>query len=671
MTTAPERSADRATVVARRLVVASAVMLFLELTLIRWLGANIVHLSYFSNFVLLGSFLGIGLGFLLSRRERDVLPVSIVVLGVLVALVHVAPVTLDRSGNQLVYFTSLRPSGPPVWLALPLVFLAVAAVMTGPGQEVGRCFQHLEPLTAYRWDLCGSLIGITSFTMLSALHAPPLAWAAVFCTALVWLLPGRPPVPVSAALVIVLVIMGAESFQAGTSWSPYYRVTHKQTLVEGRVGQEIAVNGVPHQLLLSARDKLELEPAYGVPYQRLPRRPLRDVLVVGAGSGSDVSIALSQGAEHIDAVDIDPVILDIGRADNPDRAYQSPRVTTHVDDGRAFLQRTHRRYDLILFALPDSLALVNGASAVRLESYLFTLEAAKTARAHLTSRGAFAMYNYYREPWIIERLSTTVAQAFGHEPCVDRTKGATGIAVIAIARSSADQACSEGAPLPRVQPVHDARPFLYFRGSVLPVTFQVTLALILLTSLLLLRGLGIQIRRARPYADLFFMGAAFLLLETRNVATFALFFGTTWIVNSIVFAGVLTAVLIAVEIARRMPPRVGVGHLYGATIVSLGIAWLVPDSAVLALPVALRVVAAVALGFTPVLLANLAFAERFRESADATTAFGVNVLGAMVGGCLEYGALLIGYHWLLLVVALLYLAAFVATPQRARVTATL
>ena len=47
-----------------RLLSSSALMLFLELALIRWLGANIVHLSYFSNFVLLGSFLGIGLGFL-------------------------------------------------------------------------------------------------------------------------------------------------------------------------------------------------------------------------------------------------------------------------------------------------------------------------------------------------------------------------------------------------------------------------------------------------------------------------------------------------------------------------------------------------------------------------------------------------------------------------------
>ena len=53
-----------------RLFLASFLMLFLELSLIRWTGAEIVHLSYFSNFVLLGSFLGIGLGFLRAGTSR-------------------------------------------------------------------------------------------------------------------------------------------------------------------------------------------------------------------------------------------------------------------------------------------------------------------------------------------------------------------------------------------------------------------------------------------------------------------------------------------------------------------------------------------------------------------------------------------------------------------------
>ena len=54
---------------ATRLVMSAGLMLFVELALIRWLGSNVVHLSYFTNFVLLGSFLGIGAGFLIARKN--------------------------------------------------------------------------------------------------------------------------------------------------------------------------------------------------------------------------------------------------------------------------------------------------------------------------------------------------------------------------------------------------------------------------------------------------------------------------------------------------------------------------------------------------------------------------------------------------------------------------
>src|SRR6478735_5668678 len=162
-----------------RLLLASALMLFLELALIRWLGANIVHLSYFSNFVLLGSFLGIGLGFLISRKRWSVLPFTPVILALLVIFVFLEPVTIDRAGDEVIYFTSLSTQGPPAWLVLPIIFLLVAAVLAGPAEVVGRCFAHLRPLTAYRWDLVGSLIGIGSFTLLSFVRAPSVIWGIV------------------------------------------------------------------------------------------------------------------------------------------------------------------------------------------------------------------------------------------------------------------------------------------------------------------------------------------------------------------------------------------------------------------------------------------------------------------------------------------------------------
>ena len=370
------------------------------------------------------------------------------------------------------------------------------------------------------------------------------------------------------------------------------------------------------------------------------------------------------GAERVDAVEIDPEILGLGRRQHPDKPYQDPRVTTHVDDGRAFLERTDARFDLILFALPDSLVLVTGGGAIRLESYLFTREAMETVREHLTERGGFAMYNFYRESWLVDRYAGTVASAFGHEPCVDKVERVAGQAVISAAVQETDQRCEPTvAASDRAAPSTDDRPFPYFRGGGIPSLYVFALAGILLVSLLAVRFLVGPFRSMRPYADLFFMGAAFLLLETKSVTTFALLFGTTWVVNAIVFAGVLLAVLLAVETTRRFhTPALPV--LYLGIAAALVLAYIVPNASLLALPVLPRLVAAVSLAFAPIFLANLAFAKRFAGTDDAPSAFGINILGAMVGGCIEYLALIVGFRNLLIVAGLLYLAAFALLPRR-------
>jgi SAM-dependent methyltransferase len=659
---------DRAAVV--RLLLASSLMLFVELALIRWLGANVVHLSYFSNFVLLGSFLGIGCGFLISRRSWSIWPVSLPLLTALVVGVLEFPVTIQRSGSDVIYFTSLQVDGPPAWLALPVVFVLVAVILAGPAELVGRCFARLRPLTAYRYDLIGSLVGIGAFTLLSFLRAPSVVWGAIACLLYLVLSRGLSARVVAGACSAVVVgLLLVESTATGVSWSPYYKVTTEEVGTADDGFLLIKANGVPHQLMAPAEWKVEQgERIYETPYLRLPDNALGDVLVVGAGSGSDVAIALREGARRVDAVDIDPRMLEIGAGQNVDRPYQDDGVVRHTDDGRAFLERVDRKYDLVLFALPDSLTLGSGASQIRLESFLFTEEAMRSVRDHLRPDGAFAMYNYYREPWLIDRLAGTAADAFGHSPCVDTFAGAQ--AVISVGMTEADQQCettwSPSGPV--VAPATDDAPFLYFKGDSFPPLYTVTLLGILLASLLAVRALGGPLRQMRPYADLFFMGAAFLLLETKNVATFALLFGTTWFVNALVFAGVLVVVLAAVETTRRLrtPP---LPVVFAGIAASLALAWVVRPEWLLVLPFAPRLAAATLLAFLPIYLANVAFAKRFADSSDSQSAFAVNLLGALVGGCLEYAALVTGYNNLLLVTGALYLVAFVLVPRAARVAA--
>jgi spermidine synthase len=645
-----------------RLVLLSGLMLFVELALIRWTGSNVVFLSYFSNFVLLGSFLGIGVGFLRGTSRIDLFPFAPLALALLVGAVLVFPVEIDRSGSELIFFGGFGLTGLPIWVSLPFIFLAVAAVMAMIAEGVARTFVEFEPLEAYRLDISGSILGIVAFSALSFTWAPPVAWgliAAVLFAVLLWKRVGVLQVIALAALVFML---GRESIGATSSWSPYYKIT-TLSLASNPGGIDVHVNGIPHQTATSVEDRRREEPVYFVPYERAGLESPDDVLIIGAGTGSDTAIALAQGAGHVDAVEIDPRIQQIGGLRHPDAPYADPRVTVTIDDGRAFMERTDARYDLILFALPDSLTLVSGQSSLRLESYLFTTQAMEAAREHLKPDGVFAMYNYYREDWLVDRLAGTLAAVYGHPPCLDTVGEVGRLAVLTVAPEAGRVACEETWSATdasaAASPATDDYPFLYLYSRGVPEIYQIALALILAASLVAVRLVAGPLTSMAKYLDLFFMGAAFLLLETKSVVQFALLFGTTWFVNALVFTGVLVAVLAAIEVARRvrLPNPV---YLYAALLVALAVAWLIPVDALLGLEMAPRFVVAVVVWFTPIFIANLVFAERFRSVGASNVAFGANLLGAMVGGVLEYVSLVTGYQALLLLVAALYAAAFLA-----------
>jgi hypothetical protein len=654
-----------------RLVLLSFLMLFVELALIRWTGSNVLYLSYFSNFVLLGSFLGIGIGFLRARARVELFGFAPVALAFFVGFVLIFPVEIDRSGSDLIYFGAFQPTGLPVWLMLPIIFSAVAAAMGMIAEGVARTFSQFEPLEAYRLDIAGSILGIAAFSLLSFAWAPPLVWGVVAGGLFAILLPrdvSRVLRATQALAIIGLVFMlGRETLVPEWSWSPYYKIELSRQQ-EGPYLYGIKVNGVPHQAIIATEDRRQVEPIYFLPYEHVVGNPLRNVLIIGAGNGSDVAIALSMDAGHVDAVEIDPTLLELGRDLHPDRPYADSRVDAHVNDGRAFLEQSNDRYDLIAFALPDSLTLVAGQSSIRLESYLFTREAIQTARQHLAPGGAFTMYNFYRERWLVDRYAETLRSVFGATPCIDDV-GSGQLAALTVALQPDDLTCetpwSAAGEVPA--PSTDDHPFPYLRSASLPPFYLLTIGLILLASVGLVRGVAGSLRPMRAYLDLAAMGAAFLLLETKSVVQFALLFGTTWFVNALVFGGVLLSVLAAIEVARRHRARRHrarrhrarrPGLLYVALLAALVVAWLLPAPALLRLDFWPRLAVAIIVSFMPIFLANLVFAERFRDVGDSTGAFGANLLGAMVGGLVEYVALVTGYQALLLVVAALYGSAW-------------
>ena len=647
-----------------QLVLASFLMLFTELALIRATTALIVYFSLFSNLVLLASFLGVGVGLLRSGRAKGgISHLPYALMGITVYLVAFpAGIGASEDGTTRV-LGLLGMSSVPAWITVPLLFGLVVWTLASIGHRVGQLFGELEPLEAYRFDIAGSIAGIVIFSLFAFVHADPVWWAVVIAGVTLALLRPTPRRRAFVTLGAWTIIVAALSLVPGTIWSPYQLVSYNEH--DGRVG--ISVNSRPHQTITQIDELTRDEPYRQVPYDHLdPDRPLGSVLIIGAGSGNDVGIALERGAERVVAVEIDPVLYSLGVDLHPDHPYQDARVEVHIDDGRAFLERSSERFDLVIFALPDSLTTVTGQGGIRLESYLFTVEALESVDEHLDPAGTFAMYNYYRAD-VFERYAKTISEVWG-APCVFRGSAvdlgrSQGALVVPLGAPTSCSPVSGERLAAAPASASDDRPFPYLRGRTIPLFYLVTLALILAVSLLVVRTTtDVRTGSLRPYADLFFMGCAFLLLETKNVVGFALLFGTTWFVNSLVFAGILVAVYLAVEVARRVRLPHGI-VLFGALGVSLLAAWLVDPRSLLSLAVVPRFGAATLLAFCPVFLANLIFAQRFKSVGSSTIALGANVLGAMVGGVLEYAALVTGYRNLLLVVAALYGLAYVLRPR--------
>lgn len=659
---------------APRLVALSFLMLFVELALIRWLGANVIYLSYFSNLVLLGSFLGIGLGFLWSNRSvRSLYLAAPVLVGAIVLYVREFPVPLEVETQGLIFFTTVKPaSSLPREVVLSILFAAVALTLATIGNGVARTFAKFEPLDAYKWDLVGSVLGILAFSALSFMGVRPIVWGVIIAGIFLLTLPLRRPIALGA-LVIGLALLfvpligelgdaakleakmppGVEKPETGVIWSPYYKLDYWRNS-EGGFNAE--VNQSPHWAQIHADGNVLYESVYK---SFTPPKGF-DVLIIGAGSGNDITTALEHGAGHVDAVEIDRRLIEVAKRGQPDNSYDDPRVDVHINDGRAYLERSNKKWDLIILALPDSLTLVQGQSSVRLESYLFTKEAMESVRTHLKPQGAFTMYNFYRQSWLVDRLTNTLGSVFKQDPCVSRL-GQYNLSVLVATDSPTAVNCAAPAKLEKAtnkpEPVSDDHPFPYLEKRQIPSLYLKVIGLILLMSIVAVRLLGGPLKKMTPYADLFFMGVAFLLLETKSVVQFALLFGTTWFVNSLVFLGVLLSVLCAVGVSRRVnfkkPQR-----LYIVLLVALLLAWLIPPNALLHLSLIPRFLAATTLAFFPVFTANLVFTERFKHTGHSTLAFGANLVGSMLGGCLEYLAMMTGYRNLLLVVALVYGLAF-------------
>jgi SAM-dependent methyltransferase len=674
---------------AFRLFLISFLILFFELVCIRWLSSYILYLGYFTNFVLLGSLLGIGAGALLAHKPYSLIGWLPALLFVFLVGTLFAGAQVNPDFANLIYFTNNTAIIQlPPYILLPIIFIGVAGIFTLLAQDLGVLLTKFAPLRAYSLNILGSLTGIVFFVIISFLWLPSWVWFLVFAILVIPFLPVGRSLGINIILLLGLVSAIALSDYAMINiWSPYYRLNMLQVETDkwrfvnlqsvGVGGSSergnqylLLANGIAHQAMFTFENN---QPFYHLPYTAFNEKPVyENVLIVGAGGGNDAAVALKYGAKHVDAVEIDPRIIDLGADYHPENPYDDPRVTVYIDDARSFLEKTDTKYDAVIFALPDSLALVTTSSSIRLESYLFTIESFQSVKEHLKPDGIFVLYNYYRYEWLIDKIVSMLGEVFDEPPVAYRYSDPElefFATIFAGPKSRELDLTREGFTQPSTHfvPATDNWPFLYMKKPSLPGLYSGILFLILLFSFIYIWRVSAKGAINQYGLPFFFMGCAFTLLETKSIVNFLLLFGSTWLVNSLVFFAILAVVLIANWLAARYKFS-EMRILYAFLFATLVFNFVIPLETLLFDNLITRYILATIFLFSPIFFANLIYSTAFRDTEKANVAFGANLLGTMVGGATEYLALYLGYQNLIIFAGLFYFLAFYFIAQRRMVS---
>lgn len=691
------------------LILISLLSLFWEMMIIRWISSEIRVFAYFKNLVLVACFLGFGLGCYLCRRRIQLMAMiaPILVLSVILKTplspLREIVIALPKmiGGGTEVHLWGV-PSLPASWtgmllaLAVMVALFAVVAMSFVPaGQLVGWYLEHApRGVTAYSVNVLASLAGIGAFTLLSFLYQPPFIWMLVAGVLAVLVFRTTSParwILTATFLACALLLCLPDHRQGITYWSPYQKLDLQTQHDNGRVcSYSLLTNDSWYQQIVDLSpqfvathpDVFRAHPAewtaYNLPYQFFPAPP--SVLVLGSGMGNDVAAALRNGAGRVVAVEIDPLILRLGRDLHCEQPYQSPRTQVVVDDARSYIENSHGRFDLIVFSLLDSHTTSSYFSNIRIDNFVYTREALARARQLLNPDGLFVVKFQVETPWIVGRLSSLMKTTFGEEPIQFQTQTTPydtgGRFFITGSRARVTQAMArpELAAFVRdhsglaSQPAcltTDDWPYFYQHAPGLPLSVILVSVAVLVTFGWFLR----QISRSEGHLDMHFLllGAGFMLLEAQIVSRMALLFGTTWLVNSIVVSVLLCLIVVANLVYQRYP-SIPVRWAYAGLFASLMLSFAIPLEKLFFESLPVRGLVAGTLLCLPVFFAGIVFVSSFARAHFQGNALGSNLFGSLIGGLLESLSLWFGLKSLILLAALIYAGSALAllrnTPAR-------
>jgi SAM-dependent methyltransferase len=691
--------------------VIAGLTLFLELVLIRWESGFFPIFAMYKNFTLLACFCGLGLGYAMAKTRPLLLSLSLPALlllllafaalrygwmpgGITGQLLYVTPVheetsmfgAVNANIDALTYFLYSLP----VYILLIETFLLNTLVLLPLGQFCGYLMQRLPALEAYGWNLAGSIAGTALLFLFSWLWAGPVVWFSLAALLLAFYLMASQ----RARIVSFLCLMGCVAI---TAW-PFDPLTHNiyspyQLLQQGTQSNGLPVilaSGTYYQKIYdlgfnnASRDKQkslsDVVGYYEFPFRTM--KPSGNVAIVGSGSGNDVAAALRCGASSVDAVEIDPAILGIGQESHPERPYESSRVHAINNDARNFFRTTEHMYNAIVYGVLDSHIVTSYGANLRVDSFVYTREGLQAAFDHVKPGGllsvAFALPNPIMGEKVFRILKelpgagSPIAVLTGYDSHNTTTfmvrKGGSPdlpkdfMAAHGLTDITADYAATTAQKLDLPT---DDWPFFYMDAKMYPRTYVIALALILALAFALVRNFFGKQKWQASILPFFFLGSGFMLVETKAITEFGLLFGNTWQVVGVTIISILIMAYFANWLTERKP-HIATTPVFISLLAVIGIGFAIAAGGNLATATALEKLLIVGLLSSPLFFSGLIFSNLLKRTNDIGSAMAYNLMGAMLGGALEYNAMQFGFSSLYLIAFALYALAWGTTEFKAR-----
>jgi len=661
---------------------------------IRWMSADIRLFNIFKNFPLVACFVGLGVG-CAQTTDRWYRSAPLNMFFSVLLLKFVFPITQLSTlmPANLASYNWFDPAQDAMMKAVPVTLefmVLLIAMLAGPffvmsclGARIGRLFDANKPLAAYTVNIMGAIIGSIAFSIASFLQLSPIVLfalativlAASFFTQYKSAFVGKVGKTISAVFTLATVVASIFPMALPPNvtefWSPYQHLMLVDQDTKDGKHYQLMVNGRDYQHCWDRR--LKDDPLIYVYWRRcfLPyqmKKNPQEVAVVAAGMGMDVQAGLEGNAGHIDACDIDPVILKLGKTLNPNHSYDSPKVSVLCDDARHFFRTTPRKYDLIVFSHLDSHTVIGQSSSVRLDNFVYTKESFERALSLLNKDGLMVVVFNARKDWFRDRMYKTITEAAGYKPIIFKDRADEGrwsffvVAGPPVARgefqmpSDVDAIDMTGIKQQEARVLTDDWPYLYVNNISIDWTYILICGELLLLALLASRGFLMKGGKGGLW-QLFFLGAGFMLLELQSISRLALLYGTTWITSSVVINGILVMILLANVCVIRWRPALRARFLwvYGGLFAALALSYLLPvDSILTAFPGLPGTIVVSFLTLLPMFLAGMIFPTFFAEQPESGIALAYNMLGSVIGAFLEYQSNFTGINSVVLLSIVLY-----------------